>query len=210
MVIEAVQTILTALAAFVATSVDDLLVLLVLFGQARNATDVRAVALGQYLGFALNVALSLLGYVGRLVVPVRWLGLLGLLPIALGIHTLVAGGDGDGFQLRGAADGEGTLRGGVWRNRLTWTAAVLALPDGDNLGVYAPLFATLDARRLAGTVLTLLLLGAGLVYAGYRAARHPAVVGQLERYGRAVVPYLLMALGFYILWESGLLPVLGR
>ena len=48
----------TAAAAFAATNMDDLFVLMLLFGQARGADERRKIVLGQFLGVALLTAVS--------------------------------------------------------------------------------------------------------------------------------------------------------
>ena len=48
---------------------------------------------GQYLGFALLVAVSLLGVLGALVAPREYIGFLGVLPIVLGVLAWARQGD---------------------------------------------------------------------------------------------------------------------
>src|SRR5919199_6030580 len=78
-----------AITAFVATNIDDIVILLLFFAQVDANFRRRHIVVGQYLGFTLLIIASLPGFFGGLVVPSEWIGLLGLLPIAIGIKQLV-------------------------------------------------------------------------------------------------------------------------
>jgi cadmium resistance protein CadD (predicted permease) len=73
--------------AFAATNIDDIFILMIFFSshnfQARN------IVLGQYLGIGSLVAISTLGSLFALVIPTYFIGLLGLVPIAIGIKELL-------------------------------------------------------------------------------------------------------------------------
>ena len=79
-------TVAGSAVVFAATDVDDLAVLTVLFLSARAIDRPRPwhIWAGQYLGVGTLVAVSLLAAAGLHVVPEKWVGLLGLLPLALG------------------------------------------------------------------------------------------------------------------------------
>ena len=83
--------ILTALSkaavAFAATNIDDLVVLTFFFVQ-KNVQTWRVV-LGQYVGITGLIAVSLVGFFARLVVPYKWISLLGVIPIIIGLRKLV-------------------------------------------------------------------------------------------------------------------------
>jgi cadmium resistance protein CadD (predicted permease) len=71
--------------AFLVTDIDDLVVLVAFFAEA--AIRPRSVILGQFAGIAFLLAASALALILRLVVPVGAVGLLGLLPLILGIRA---------------------------------------------------------------------------------------------------------------------------
>jgi cadmium resistance protein CadD (predicted permease) len=75
--------------SFDATNIDDLFILMLFFSQTGAVFRGRHVAVGQYLGFAVLAALSVLGSLGVLVVPEEWIGLIRMVPIFLGIKGLV-------------------------------------------------------------------------------------------------------------------------
>jgi cadmium resistance protein CadD (predicted permease) len=82
----------TAVALFAATNVDDLVVLALLSAASRatGRPRRREIWAGQYLGFATLVGLSLAVGRGLSLILSRWLWLLALIPLAVGVLTLVA------------------------------------------------------------------------------------------------------------------------
>jgi cadmium resistance protein CadD (predicted permease) len=78
----------TGTGSFVATNLDDLLVLMVLFARADRQTNDRQILLGRYLGFGAIILASLVGFWGGLFLPPWVIGLLGFGPIAIGISQL--------------------------------------------------------------------------------------------------------------------------
>jgi cadmium resistance protein CadD (predicted permease) len=82
----------TAVALFAATNVDDLVVLALLTASSRASGRPRRweIWAGQYLGFAVLVGLSLAAGRGLSLAPTRWLWLLALIPLAVGVVTLGA------------------------------------------------------------------------------------------------------------------------
>jgi cadmium resistance protein CadD (predicted permease) len=82
----------TAVALFAATNVDDLVVLALLTAASRASGRPRRweIWAGQYLGFAALVGLSLAAGRGLSLLPARWLWLLALIPLTLGVVTLLA------------------------------------------------------------------------------------------------------------------------
>lgn len=90
-VTDLLATIVTAAGVFAGTNVDDLLVLTVLFLAARAGGAPRPwqIWAGQYAGVGILVAVSALAALGLTIVPDRWVGLLGLVPFALGVRGLI-------------------------------------------------------------------------------------------------------------------------
>ena len=184
--------------AFVATNLDDAFVLLLFFGDRRYRG--RHVFIGQALGVGLLVLLSLIGALAALALPARALGLLGLLPIAIGVKQLL--------ERRRARQAEPeavvALPGAAGWRRAAAVAGVTLANGGDNVGVYIPLFAT---RALLETALIVGVFAMMLVvwtFAGYYLARHSAVAARLQRLSGVVMPWVLIGLGVVIIVESNL------
>ncbi len=62
-------------------------------GPKGNRIYPRDTVIGQYLGFALLVLISLLAAFGVTLIPDQWVGLLGLIPINLGVKLFIKGED---------------------------------------------------------------------------------------------------------------------
>lgn len=198
--------------AFLVTDIDDLVVLVAFFANA--AARPRDVVIGQYAGIAFLLAASALAMLARLVAPLHIVGLLGLLPIGLGIREVV-----ELARARGrAADDEEPPSGSPPANgrapprrvAVFEVALVTVANGGDNVAVYAPLFASATPVRAAGlAALFLLLTGLWLCLAWF-TVHNPLFGRHLRRWGRWLLPPVLVLLGAWILWENGTLAWLAR
>lgn len=183
-------TAVGAAVVFAATDIDDIVVLTVLFVTARTTGRPRAwqIVAGQYAGIGVLVAASAVAAAGLLVVPEPWPGLLGLLPIALGVRALLRRDDDEA-----PAVVNGTL--GV--------AGVTIANGADNVAVYVPVFRTLDAAD-AAVFLLVFVVAIGLwCAAGAWLGGHPRVIRVVERVGHWLVPVIFVAIGVVILAGSG-------
>jgi cadmium resistance protein CadD (predicted permease) len=182
---------------FASTNVDDIFVLLGFFSDPRFR--VRQVVLGQYLGIGALIAASVVLALASFVIPRAYIGLLGFAPLTIGIWKVVA---------REAASAE-QPPASARANVLAVTAVTLA-NGADNLAAYTPLFAT---RRLweVGLLSTVFLVIAGLwCGVAHRLTRHPSVGQPIRKYGRILLPWVLMALGLYILVGSGTFRLISK
>jgi cadmium resistance protein CadD (predicted permease) len=185
-------TLATAAGVFAGTNVDDLLVLTVLFlaGRATGRPEPWQIWTGQYAGVGALVAASAVAALGLLVVPDRWVGLLGLVPLALGIRGLVTA------RRAGQRDAPTVATGA-----LSVTAVTVA-NGADNLAVYTPLLRTIS---LAESVLTVAVFAVGVgawCLAGSWLGGHAKVVEVVRRYGHWIVPAVFVLIGVVIVMTS--------
>jgi cadmium resistance transport/sequestration family protein len=197
--------------AFIATNIDDIIILLLFFAQVDANFRRRHIVVGQYLGFTLLIFASLPGFFGGLVVPREWIGLLGLLPIAIGLKQLLnRQADTEDVQtVTGAFESPSPLThkksflSTVFSPQTYKVAAVTVANGGDNISIYIPIFAGSTLIRL-GVILSVFFLMVGVWCAiAFSLTRHPAIARVLSRYGHVIVPYVLIALGLFILYERG-------
>ncbi|MCC4300089.1 cadmium resistance transporter [Aurantimonas coralicida] len=199
------SVIAAAVSAFVATNIDDIFVLMLFFSQVGPDLRSSDIYAGQYLGFAAIVAVSFLGFVAGFLLPRPWIGLLGFVPIAIGIRHIYAGREkADGFT---SFDGRSTAsRGGVLgravRPQILNVAAVTFANGGDNFGIYIPFFAAMRPSALGVTVATFFGLIAVWCWLGSTLSRVPAIGRALRRYSQIIVPFVFIGLGLYILAEN--------
>ncbi|MFG1837554.1 cadmium resistance transporter [Micromonospora sp. NPDC049175] len=183
-----------AAAVFAATDIDDIVILTLFFVAARTTGRPRPwqIVAGQYLGIGALALASAVVAAGLLVVPDPWTGLLGLLPIALGVRAL-----------RGSDDDETpTVVTG-----LLGVAGVTIANGADNVAVYVPVFRALGVAGSAIYLLVFVLLIALWCAAAAWLGGHPRVVRLVERAGHWLVPAIFVGVGVVILVSSG---VLGR
>jgi len=83
------ETILAGIFAYAGTNVDDLFINTLYFAQADNRKQTGAVVVGKYLGIGALVIISLLGAFVLHAVPEKYIGILGLVPMALGIKEWI-------------------------------------------------------------------------------------------------------------------------
>lgn len=209
-----IQAILTGTTAFVATNIDDIILLMLFFAQVNSTFRSRHIVLGQYLGFTGLIIASLPGFFSGLILPRPWIGLLGILPIAIGIHALIHP-DTDETQIQTVSsavkksDGDRSLWARFWARLKslfapqTYTVTAVTLANGgDNIGIYVPLFASSSWSSLL-TILSVFYSLIGIwCYVAYRLARQPAIASVLTRYSQRIVPFVLIGLGLFILIES--------
>ncbi|MEA2178449.1 MAG: hypothetical protein QOG77_1746, partial [Solirubrobacteraceae bacterium] len=188
------ETAGTAAVAFAATNVDDIVILAVLFARTGATFRARHIVAGQALGFAVLVVAGLAAGVGLLALPEEAVGLIGIVPIALGVRAFIAArrGDVDDAAPRAAIGSLGV-------------ASITIGSGADNVAVYAPLFATAGFDGFVTTVVVFGVLLAALLAAGRLIGSRSAVVRAVHRAGDYAVPVVLIALGVFIVLQSDLL-----
>ncbi|MFZ3070075.1 MAG: CadD family cadmium resistance transporter [Anaerolineaceae bacterium] len=203
-----IQTILSAVAVFVSTSIDYLLILTIIFTQARIRKSIGHIIGGQYLGTAILVVVSLVAAFVLHFVPQEWMvGLLGLIPLILGIQVAVKAGKKEEEK----NEEEEIIEKLEAResSRLFWTIALITIASGgDNLGVYIPYFATLSVGEIITAMVVFAILTAVLCYLGFKLSTIPLISKTLEKYEKVIVPIVYIALGIYIMLESGTISTL--
>ncbi len=176
----AVSVVAAATVVFAVTNIDDLVVLTVWFSSPQLGR--REIVAGQYLGFGAIVALSVIGAVGLLVVPERWVGLLGVIPLALGIRGLLHRSDDQPVMVAGVL--------GV--------AGVTLANGADNISVYVPLFRKVGGTSLVYIAVFMVFVVVWCAIAAFLARRN-AVIATMARYGHWLVPVVFIVIGAVLL-----------
>jgi cadmium resistance transport/sequestration family protein len=196
--------------AFTATNIDDIIILLIFFSQVDVNFRPWHILLGQYLGFAAIIIASLPGFFGGLVVQREWIGLLGLLPIAIGLQQLIYRKEetatvqiSSDFRQSTATNPILSFLLSVLHPQTYKVAAVTVANGGDNISIYIPLFAGHNLASL-GVILGIFFIMVGVWCAiAYFLSRQPTIAYILNRYGQAIVPFVLIGLGLFIMYERG-------
>lgn len=193
-----VSSILTAITAYTSTSIDYLVILMLIFISLKPR-ERWLVYWGDLLGTTVLVLVSLFIAQVLKMVPQTWiLGLLGIVPMIMGIKLIIWG----------EHEEDEVLQKGL--NRHTGIIANVAIITittcgADNIGIYVPLFAQNSAPDIAIILLTFLFMLSIFCYLGFVLTKIPVIGEYLERYSRYLTGIIYFFLGLYILWESGTL-----
>jgi cadmium resistance protein CadD (predicted permease) len=192
-----------AVAVFTSTNLDDMFVLLGFFSDPKFRS--RQVVIGQYFGIGTLFGLSVVASLVSLVIPTAYVGLLGLAPIVIGIRKAWSLRNGMDASVEGAGTQGPSF---VGRANIATVAAVTIANGGDNISIYTPLFATrsgYDVATIGGVFAAMTLVW--LVVA-HRLVNHRTIGAPIRRYGGRIVPFVLIALGFWILHDAGTVSLL--
>lgn len=191
--------ILQAIGLFIATNIDDIIVLSLFFARGAGRSDTTLkILVGQYLGFgAILVASVVVALGARTFLPENVIPYFGLIPLALGLYA--------GWQVWRGDDDDDDDEEGVAGKPLsaTMVAAVTFANGGDNIGVYVPVFVTVGTAGIIAYSSVFLLLVAGLVVTARFVATRRPIAAKLERWEHILFPLVLIGLGLVILIEGG-------
>ncbi|WP_437603871.1 cadmium resistance transporter [Sorangium sp. So ce590] len=186
---------------FISTNIDDLLLISAFF--ADPGFTPRQVVAGQLLGMGALVMASVACALLAVRVPDGWIGLLGLVPLALGVRGLWALRRGTGpAKADDAGDDDAEEpRGGAARFKALAVASVTVANGGDNLGVYIPLFSSTPGHVPLHAAVFAVLTGAFCAL-GHHLVHHPILGSRIRRHGRAALPFVLIGVGLWILSDA--------
>jgi len=189
-----------AAAAFLGTNIDNCLVTMAMVAGAP-VERARRIAAGQVIGFALLVAVAAAAAAVLFEFSAAVVGLLGLVPLAIGVKGLIG--------LRRAAGGS---QAGTGRSRpadravgrsLTAAALVTIGAGGDNLAAYIPLFRVGGTTNVAAIAAVFVLGEAAVTVVVLTGGRHPKARALMDRLGAVAVPVVLCAVGVLVMLQAG-------
>lgn len=185
------------ISAFVATNVDDIFVLMIFFSNSNFHKG--QVVVGQYLGIGLLIVISTLGALLALVIPQYIIGLLGFVPVSIGIVKLT--------QLRKRdilIPGQTTERVSRWHHLSVLTVAAVTFSNGgDNIGIYTPLFAKYNsANEVIFISIIFMVMTAVWCIIAYCLVGHRLIATRIRKIGHIIFPFVLIGLGIFILLSS--------
>lgn len=206
-----IGTLIIGISAAIATTFDDNLYLTAFFGKVNHAFRPKHIIIGEFLGFTALVFASLPGFFGGLIIPHTWIGLLGFLPIAIGINHLMSREKEEeavqavsinlNHDVKPQRQNKSLLA--TIRDPQTYRVSALTIANGgNNIGIYVPLFASSNLPSL-GVIVSICYLTVGLwCFLSYNLTRNPLMAPVLARYGRKIFPFVLIWLGASILMKS--------
>ena len=192
-----IHNVVTSIILYSGTAVDLLIILMLFFAKRKSRKDIINIYLGQFLGSVSLILLSLLfAFVLHYIPSKGILGLLGLIPIFLGLKVLFLGD----------SDGEAIAKEGLRKDNknLIFLVAMITFAScgADNIGIFVPYFITLNLADLIVALLTFLVMIYLLVFSAQKLAQVPSVGETLEKYSRWFIAVVYLGLGIYILIEN--------
>lgn len=217
-----VSAVTVGAATAMATTFDDNIYLAMFFSRTNREFRPLHIVVGEVLGFSVLVLISLSGFLVGRVVDSAWLGLLGLLPISIGVNTLLARqgrsepsptpsgrpAGAEAIALTQQCSGQDRHRPlTLWRalrDRRTYQVSAVSIANGgNNIAIYIPLFASCSLPRLA-VILMVCYAAIGLwCFNSWVLIRQPHTAVVMSRCIARVVPFVLIALGLSILMRNG-------
>ncbi|MDY5166455.1 cadmium resistance transporter [Leuconostoc citreum] len=193
-----IKDIVTAIFSYIGTTTDYFVVLLLLFGKYQSRKETKPVVIGAYIGNAILVLVSLIIAVVLQQVPAEWLlGLLGLIPIYMGIKSYFSDEDeGDEIEER--------LYNIQPKNILKDVILITFSACGaDNMALYIPYFTTVSATTLPIIFAIFIVILTIVIYSAYKFVSVPMVKRFFDRQGDLIQMIVYVVLGLYVLLEAG-------
>ena len=222
-------TIQIALAPALATTFDDNIYLTAFFGEVDRKFRPAHVVTGELIGVSFLIGVALLGASLGVLFPRNIVGLLGVLPIAIGVSSLIGRlkevwrpdrneqrtpPRDERVIVKSVTPGFISRRLSLWqllRDRQTYGVSVVTIANGsNNLSIYIPLFASLAVSQLLVVVPTIYITVFCWLALSYGLTRMPGLSLVLNRHAKTILPFVLIWLGYRILADSGSLEIIQR
>jgi cadmium resistance protein CadD (predicted permease) len=205
---------LLAIAAYAATNIDNLFVLLAFLAEAGGQR--QRVIFGQFAGsLALIVGAILLAAL-LTQLPTGYVGLLGILPIGVGLNkawTRFRPGNADPeteprSMARTGEPAVATTSATAGAGSSWWTVACVAVANGsDNIAVYVPLYASHShSEGMFISLVFVAMIGIWCAGAVWLVA-HPLLGAPIRRYGTALLPLILLIIGVSVIAQNDTLRI---
>jgi cadmium resistance protein CadD (predicted permease) len=206
------SAIATGAAVALATTFDDNIYLTSFFGRVSRTFRPRHVVVGEFLGLTILISISLVGFLAGMLVSDMWVGLLGVLPIMIGIRQLMDKEDDENSDVIEEVEkvhtevGRPRIKQSLWSTirdpKTHRVTAVHVSNGGNNVAVYIPLFASSSLPSL-GIILTMCYMTIGFwCFCSYNLTRFPGISALVARYGRKIAPFVIIWLGLSIIIKN--------
>lgn len=192
------ETLLTALTSYIGTTSDYFVVLLLLFAQFRTQQQRQAIILGAYIGNACLVILAVAVALLLKRVPEPWLlGLLGLIPIGMGLQKFFSSAD-EGEEV---AEKLAQLD---QRKVIVTVVGLTAVTCGaDNLALYIPYFTMANFTYLPAILLIFIVVLTVVIFVAKKFTDFAPIHRLMTKYGDWVQLIIYIVLGTYVLFDAG-------
>jgi cadmium resistance transport/sequestration family protein len=185
------KTIITAVITYLATSIDEIPVLFMLYMDSAHRGKGKTITFSYFLGTFLLVAAGLFGAAGLNLLPVKWaIGLIGIIPFVMGIKILIKGDE----------DEEEAMEKSKKFTALWLKVLIITLSLGaDDLGVYIPLFTSLDTMEILQMIIVFAIGTGILCLISYRLTAIDPLVNFIEKRERFFTGVVFIAVGIMVM-----------
>jgi cadmium resistance protein CadD (predicted permease) len=182
--------------SFVATNMDNLLILVVLLG--ANARRRSAVLLGFLCSNIAVICVSALGVAVGSVLGAGLIGYLGLAPLLLGCHMLYKSWSGQHAEDAAEKAPSNGTEPKIW---LT-TFVLMFSNSGDSIAVFLPLLAESGRAAILVIVCSYLVMAMLWGTLSYLISGQRELAKRIEHRAEKIVPWIMIAVGIYILMDT--------
>ena len=189
------EIIVVSIISFIGTNIDDIFINTLFFAQAETKKEIHSVIIGKYLGIGSLVLLSLLGTFGLHFVPQQYIGILGIVPIILGIKELICY-----LKKKKLPHNEDKESNSNKSKGLIFSVVFVTVANGaDNLGVYIPLFLGYSIIQIIAVLIVFTIMIALWCILGKKLSDFKFLRELLLKYKHVIVPIVFIILGIYII-----------
>jgi cadmium resistance protein CadD (predicted permease) len=183
--------------SFVATNLDNLVLLVVMLG--ANEQSRAAVILGFLASAICVLCLSAIGAVIGANLDPGLIGYMGLAPLLMGVYLLykIFRGDKPGHASKDDSSPGGQASG------LLGSFLLMSSNSGDSVAIFFPLLAESGRDALLWIVSAFLLCALLWSALAWRIADQPRIARRIEQVGEKLVPWIMIGMGVYILLDTG-------
>jgi cadmium resistance protein CadD (predicted permease) len=193
-----------AIVVFASTNIDDLFVLLGFFADSEFRP--REVVIGQFAGISALFGVSVAGSLLTLVFSRAFVGLFGIVAIALGTKKLF-----DLYRDRNQRETKPVGHDNLKSNARTAAVALVTVANGaDNIGVYMPTFAIHTGYEIGVFALVFFVMTGSWCFFARWLVHHPTLGTPIRRYSHRITPFVLIGIGVLIMFEAGSFGLLSR
>ena len=193
--VDMLEIIVVSIISFIGTNIDDIFINTLFFSQAETKNEIHSVIIAKYLGIGTLVVLSLLGALGLNLVQQRYIGLLGIIPIILGIKEWISCLKKKNFPHNDDKESNSNKSKG-----LILSVVLVTVANGaDNLGVYIPLFIGYSIMQIIAVIIVFSIMIALWCILGKKLSDFKLLRDLLLKYKHVIVPIIFIILGVYII-----------
>ncbi len=184
----------------IATSLDEIIVLAMFHGSVAPGPEGRhrrrIIGLGYFLGSLFGVFIFAGIAVGLVQFPVqRYIFWLGLIPILMGIYSLIHTKDDSELQTAGSIIGR--TRGSL--APLAQYIIIALVLSFDDFGVYIPLLAVMRTQEILMIIFAAVINVILVIYVSQRISNLAVVKRYLDKVAQWLIPVIFILIGLFVI-----------